>query len=162
MRLLPALLTLAACAEPSPDVCPPDEAALVEGAACTTAPTTVCEHHGTGVCGAAWSGLYRCTCTGGRWACQDAYPSDGERCDWSAGTSCTREGNPDCQTMPTAGACACDDTTWTCQEACWHTCPAHWDDRWLATPPACSSGGEHCALPGGHTCDCDGQRYACR
>ena len=169
MRLLivgSASLVLAgvvACSDPPPaTTCPADDAVLVAGVACNVVAELRCVHGDGQTCGAGWGGTYRCACVDGAWACDDPTPTDGAACDWPAGTSCSREGNPDCVTMPTGGWCTCADGVWTCGEACWHQCPAHWDPTWLASPPACSTPGEHCPLPGGHTCDCDGAHYACR
>ncbi|HVV84802.1 MAG TPA: hypothetical protein VHE35_17180 [Kofleriaceae bacterium] len=162
-RLAPPILLLAACASPPPaQTCPADEAEVVSGGSCDVAAAVTCVHHGTHYCGEGWDGLYRCSCVGGAWACEDVYPTEGEACDWAEGTSCNREGNPDCVTMPTAGSCACTGGRWTCSELCWHDCPAHWDASWTQSPPACSDEGEHCDLPGGHACACTAGHLACQ
>jgi hypothetical protein len=85
--------------------------------------------------------------------------SDGESCADSPITSCSYEGNPSCDTDPTAESCGCAaDGTWHCSCTCYGPlttcgiCPARFDSQFEMT--ACEPIGNTCAYPGGHHCDC--------
>jgi hypothetical protein len=100
------------------DGCPPayngafgDE---VEGTACATSKVCFVENQFS----SCQSGFYRCL--SGTWHV-DHYlgATNGAACGDSPIASCNYEGNPGCDTAPTAESCSCDaDGTWHCTCAC--------------------------------------------
>lgn len=115
-----------------------------------------------------------CTCEAGRTTCTALAPQEGDVCGDEPVTECTYEGNPSCDTNPTAEACSCtDDGLWHCDCFCYGgqtSCPT---DP-CALPPQrlegarCADAGSSCTYPGAVTCTCEvppgggDATYACR
>jgi hypothetical protein len=109
-----------ACNGGSGGGCPTENGAFgdtVEGEPCTAPSTTTCFVQSS-FSGCA-SAFYRCV--GGAWHLDHGLnANDGESCTDSPIASCSYEGNPSCNTAPTAESCSCNaDGTWHCSCFCY-------------------------------------------
>lgn len=154
MRVALVLLVgLAACdsSGSDADACPMD---LREGDACLFAGR--CWHQdGFSSCYSGW-----CSCFGGRVVCDGIAPSNGLACGDEPIDSCSYEGNPDCNTPPTAQWCDCDQSgTWTCGCSCYGLSTTCAVDP-CSLPPGringagCSDHDDVCTYQDGTVCRC--------
>jgi hypothetical protein len=146
------------------DPCPPPAEQTPEGQACHLAAGKQCFVENTfSPCLSAW---YRCD--QGKWIRDHPLnASDGQSCAGSPLASCNYEGNPSCDTLPTAESCGCGtDGKWRCscqcygsQTTCSALCPPDYPGPG-AMGPACTDAGQVCTYPG-HTCTCTSGHFAC-
>lgn len=133
-------------------VCP---AALNEGDACSF-PGQCWRANDFSSCMSGW-----CSCRAGRFECDAIAPDEGDACGDEPITSCSYEGNPSCDTLPTAVGCTCDaGGTWRCDCFCYGPGTTCATDP-CSLPPErisgrlCAAEGSVCSYPGNVSCRCE-------